>query len=53
LKTGAAGPLEALSAALRDYQAPVPLSVIEAQIVLAADEATDLSFIPERFRQLA
>lgn len=53
LKTGAAGPLEALSAALRDYQAPVPLSVIEAQIVLAADEATDLSFVPERFRQLA
>jgi hypothetical protein len=53
LKTGAAGPLEALYAALRDYQAPVPLSVIEAQIVLAADEATDLSFIPERFRQLA
>jgi hypothetical protein len=53
LKTGATSPLEALSAALRDYQAPVPLSVIEAQIVLAADEATDLSFVPERFRHLA
>ena len=50
LKTGATSPVEALAAALRDYQAPVPLSVIQAQITLASVEATDLSFVPERFR---
>jgi hypothetical protein len=49
-KTGATDPQEALTAALRDYQAPVPLSVILAQIALAVAEATDLSFVPERFR---
>ena len=50
LKTGATNPEEALAAALRDYQPPVPLAVIEAQIDLAVAEATDLSFVPERFR---
>ncbi|MEO7098170.1 MAG: ATP-binding protein [Luteolibacter sp.] len=53
LKTGAASPVEALAAALRDYQAPVPLSVIQAQITLASAEATDLSFVPERFRPVS
>jgi hypothetical protein len=50
LKTGASDPVDALTAALRDYQAPVPHHVIHSQIALAADEATDLSFVPERFR---
>ncbi len=50
LKTGAASPNEALTAALRDYQAPVPASVIQDQIALAVAEATDLGFVPERFR---
>ena len=50
LKTGAAGPAEALQAALKDYQPPVSLAVIQAQIELAVAEATDLSFVPERFR---
>jgi hypothetical protein len=49
LKTGAGSPHEALSAALRDYQAPVPVSVIEAQIALAVAEATDMGFVPPRF----
>ena len=40
----------ALAAALRDYQPPVPLTVIHDQIALAVAEATDLSFVPERFR---
>ena len=40
----------ALEAALRDYQSPVPPSVIQSQIALAVAEATDLSFVPERFR---
>ena len=39
-----------LAAALRDYQPPVPLGVIHDQISLAVAEATDLSFVPERFR---
>ena len=50
LKTGASSPSEALSAALRDYQPPVPVSVILGQIALAVAEATDLGFVPERFR---
>lgn len=50
LKTGATSPEEALEAALKDYQPPVPPAVIEAQIALAVAEATDLSFVPERFR---
>ncbi len=52
LKTGADDAHGALSSALHDYQAPVPHSVMEAQIVLAAKEATDLAFVPERFRSL-
>ena len=50
LKTGAAGTQDALAAALRDYQPPVPMQIIEAQIALAVREATDLAFVPERFR---
>jgi ATPase family associated with various cellular activities (AAA) len=50
LKTGASTPEEALDVALRDYQPPVPPAVIQAQIALAVGEATDLSFVPERFR---
>lgn len=50
LKTGAATPEAALEAALRDYQPPVPPAVIENQIALAVAETTDLSFVPERFR---
>jgi hypothetical protein len=51
LKTGAANPTAALTAALRDYQPPVPLTVIQNQIALAVSEATDLGFVPERFRK--
>jgi len=50
LKTGSSHPDEALSAALRDYQPPVPVSILESQIALAVAEATDLGFVPERFR---
>ncbi|MBN8459000.1 MAG: AAA family ATPase [Verrucomicrobia bacterium] len=50
LKTGTADPVAALTAALRDYQAPVPLEVIESQIRLAIAEATDLSFVPAMWR---
>ena len=50
LKTGTADPVAALTAALKDYQAPVPLEVIESQIRLAIAEATDLSFVPAMWR---
>ncbi len=50
LKTGAATPEAALEASLRDYQPPVPPAVIHAQIALAVAEATDLGFVPVRFR---
>ena len=52
LRTGAANPNAALTAALLDYQPPVPLEVIHEQIALAVTEATDLGFVPERFRSL-
>jgi len=43
---------DALRECLRDYQPPVAPSVIEAQMRLAVAEATDIAFIPERFRAL-
>jgi len=51
LKSGSSDPEQALVAALRDYQPPVPLTVIHDQIALAVAEATDLGFVPERFRK--
>ena len=50
LRTGVTSPESALESALKDYQPPVPSSVIQSQIALAVAEATDLSFVPERFR---
>ncbi|MDB6117541.1 MAG: hypothetical protein JWO08_1322, partial [Verrucomicrobiaceae bacterium] len=49
-KTSASSPEQALATALGDYQPPVRTEIIQAQIKLAVDEATDLSFVPERFR---
>lgn len=40
----------AVEAALADYQPPVSMDVIQDQIELAVAEATDLSFVPDRFR---
>lgn len=50
VKTRGLPPQDALNTALADYQAPVPQHVIESQIALAVAEATDLAFVPERFR---
>lgn len=50
LRTGDLTPQYALASALQDYQPPVPLDVIRSQILLAVSEATDLAFVPERFR---
>ncbi|BCU76679.1 ATPase AAA [Luteolibacter sp. LG18] len=41
----------ALAEALKDYQPPVSPVILEQQIGLAVAEATDLSFVPERFRR--
>ena len=50
VKTGTANVEAALISTLDHYQPPVRLDVINAQIRLAVEEATDLSFVPERFR---
>jgi hypothetical protein len=42
-------PFEALRAALKDYRSPVPADLMQAQIRLAAREASDVSFIPACF----
>jgi hypothetical protein len=51
-RTGAGSPEAALADALDDYQPPVRQEILEAQIILAVREATDLSFVPERFRKM-
>lgn len=43
-------PLEAIRSVLRDYQPPVPLDVMRAQIELAVRESSDSGFVPEAFR---
>lgn len=43
-------PADALRASLADYQNPVPLETMEAQIRLAVREASDLDFVPAVFR---
>ncbi len=49
-KTRDVSALDALLACLKDYQPPVPHSVMEFQIEIAAKEATDRSFVPESLR---
>ena len=49
-KTGGLSPEQSLTAALETYQPPVSLSIIHHQIALAVAEATDMSFVPNRFR---
>ncbi len=43
--------LEAVQACLKDYQPPVRPEVIQFQIDIALAEATDVAFVPERFRR--
>jgi SpoVK/Ycf46/Vps4 family AAA+-type ATPase len=50
VKTKQLTPEKALVDCLEDYQAPVPREVMEFQIGLAAQEASDLSFVPDEFR---
>jgi len=44
-------PVEALRSTLDSYQSPVPPDVMDFQIALAAREASDGDFVPERFRR--
>lgn len=44
-------PIEALRETLDSYQSPVPPDVMDFQIALAAREASDGEFVPERFRR--
>jgi len=50
VRTEGKTPLEALRSSLVDYQNPIPLEVLEMQIALAVREASDLEFVPPRFR---
>ncbi len=43
---------EALTIALKDYQPPVSVEIMEFQIGLAVAEATDLSFVPPELRNI-
>lgn len=52
MKTKGMTPVEALKDCLADYQNPVPPEIIQAQINLAVDEASDLRFVPEMFRRV-
>jgi ATPase family associated with various cellular activities (AAA) len=51
-RTQGLAPLAALAQVLDGYQNPVPLDVLNAQIALAAREASDGQFVPECFRHL-
>jgi hypothetical protein len=46
-------PLEAVKACLAGYQNPVAPEVMSFQIDLAVQEASDLEFVPEAFRDRA
>lgn len=50
VKTRGLEAVAALRACLEEYQNPVPRPIMEHQIGLAVDEASDLAFVPEAFR---
>ncbi|MCE5230658.1 AAA family ATPase [bacterium] len=50
-KTAGGAPIDILKDCLKDYQTPVPPAVLQAQIELAANEASDLDFVPQCFRK--
>jgi hypothetical protein len=53
VRTENKAPADALRECLADYQNPVPPDVMDFQVRLAAREATDLEFVPARFRPAA
>ncbi|MCP5540752.1 MAG: ATP-binding protein [Akkermansiaceae bacterium] len=50
VKTSGANVVDALRDSLEDYQNPIPRDIMDFQIGLAVREASDLDFVPERFR---
>jgi hypothetical protein len=50
VRTDSKTPSQALRACLTDYQNPVPLEILNFQVDLAVKEASDLEFVPVRFR---
>ncbi len=50
VRTAGLQPMLALKECLTGYQNPVPKSVMDFQIALAVDEATDLDFVPQSLR---
>jgi SpoVK/Ycf46/Vps4 family AAA+-type ATPase len=48
-RTADQAPVDALSAALKDYRNPVPSDVLQQQIRLAVREASDVVFVPACF----
>ena len=51
VKTSSSTPVASLAASLADYQHPVPLQILEQQIRMAIDEATDMEFVPRLLRE--
>ena len=52
MKTQELSAEEALRECLEDYQSPISEDIMEFQIGLAVKEASDLSFVPEEFRNM-
>jgi len=52
IKTKGIGVAEATKEALSEYQPPIPVEILSYQIELAKAEATDLKFIPEKYRKV-
>ncbi|NJK90844.1 MAG: ATP-binding protein [Blastochloris sp.] len=50
VKVNKSSPLVAAQLCLKDYQHPVPMEVLRAQILLAVKESTDIEFVPKAFR---
>jgi len=52
IKTKGISVAEATKEALSEYQPPIPVEILSYQIELAKAEATDLKFIPEKYRKV-
>lgn len=52
VKTQGMKPLDALIESLEDYQSPVPEHIMKFQIEIAAQEATDIEYIPQKYRDM-
>ena len=50
MATEKATPVKALRQVLAEYQSPVAREIMDFQIALAVNEATDMDFVPEIFR---